>query len=154
MMRVHPRSFRNRTERGANLVEVALVLPLLFLLLMGVADLGRAFYTYVSLTNAAREGARFAARFPFEDNDEAIDEVVARVQDEPNIAGVRWTEVDVTVYVNGEEGLAHAKSGDAVTVTASLELDTILGSIFGLRAINIRTQAVMRIFGVDGATPL
>ena len=47
-----------RSERGANLVEFAIVLPLLVLILAGLADLGRAFYNYMVITNAAREGAR------------------------------------------------------------------------------------------------
>jgi len=135
------------TERGANLVEFALVLPFLLLLLVGIADLGRAFYAYVSLTNAVREGASFAARFPFPDNADIVQEVTWRVQDEPNIAGVRWEDVDVVV-----EGLGGA-SGDPVTVSATLELDTILGGLVGLPSVTIQTQAVMRIFGVDGAMP-
>lgn len=47
-------------ERGASLVEFALVLPLFLLLVGGMVDFGRAFYTQVTLTNAAREGARSA----------------------------------------------------------------------------------------------
>ena len=44
-----------------SLVELALVLPLLILLLAGMADLGRAFFSYIQITNAAR-GARAASR--------------------------------------------------------------------------------------------
>jgi Flp pilus assembly protein TadG len=51
-----------RSERGQSLVELALVLPLLILLLSGMVDLGRAFYGYISITNGAREGARYGAR--------------------------------------------------------------------------------------------
>jgi len=45
---------------GQALVEFALVLPIVLLLLMGLFDLGRAVFLANSLTNAAREGARFA----------------------------------------------------------------------------------------------
>lgn len=48
-------------ESGAAAVEFALVLPLLLILLAGIVDFGRAFYTQVVLTNAAREGARLVA---------------------------------------------------------------------------------------------
>lgn len=48
-------------ERGAAAVEMAIVLPLLLLLLGGIVDFGRAFYTKNILTNAAREGARAAS---------------------------------------------------------------------------------------------
>ena len=49
-----------RTDTGAAAVEFALVLPVLFLIIAGMVDLGRAMYTQVMLTNAAREGARVA----------------------------------------------------------------------------------------------
>jgi Flp pilus assembly protein TadG len=49
-----------RAERGASAVEFALVLPLLLLVIAGVVDFGRALFTQVILTNAAREGARAA----------------------------------------------------------------------------------------------
>jgi uncharacterized membrane protein len=49
-----------RRERGAAAVEPAIVLPLLLLIIAAVVDLGRAYFTQVILTNAAREGARTA----------------------------------------------------------------------------------------------
>ena len=58
-------------ERGASLVEFALVLPLFLLLIGGMVDLGRAFYTEVMLTNAAREGARSAMYSTTADNADA-----------------------------------------------------------------------------------
>ncbi|MBM6405978.1 pilus assembly protein [Phycicoccus sp. CSK15P-2] len=47
-----------RDDRGAAAVEFALVLPVLVLLMGGIVDYGRYFFTQVQLTNAAREGAR------------------------------------------------------------------------------------------------
>jgi len=49
-----------RLERGAAAVEMALLLPVLVLFVGGIVDFGRAFFTQVVLTNAAREGARAA----------------------------------------------------------------------------------------------
>jgi len=48
-------------DRGAELIEFAIVTPLLLLLLFGIADFGLMFQRYEVLTNAAREGARVAA---------------------------------------------------------------------------------------------
>lgn len=48
-------------ERGAALVEFAIVLPLLVLLLFGVVEFGRAYNARIELTSAVREGARAAA---------------------------------------------------------------------------------------------
>ena len=51
---------KNQTrETGQNLVEFAIVLPLLLLFIFGAVDLGRLFHAYIAITNAAREGARF-----------------------------------------------------------------------------------------------
>lgn len=47
--------------RGAALVEFVLVAPLLLLMMLGVAELGRALFEYNSLTKAVREGARYMA---------------------------------------------------------------------------------------------
>ena len=49
---------RFRSERGAELVEFALVFPLLLLATLGIVDFGLMFQRYEVLTNAAREGAR------------------------------------------------------------------------------------------------
>ena len=49
-----------RAEQGAELIEMAIVTPLLLLLVMGIVDFGFLFQRYVVLTNAAVEGARVA----------------------------------------------------------------------------------------------
>ncbi|MFN2581499.1 MAG: TadE/TadG family type IV pilus assembly protein [Candidatus Dormibacteria bacterium] len=49
-----------RETRGAEVVEFALVLPLLLFLIAGIIDMGFLFNNYETLTNAAREGARVA----------------------------------------------------------------------------------------------
>ena len=46
------------SRKGQAIVETALLLPILMLLVMGSADLGRVFYYAISVTNAAREAAR------------------------------------------------------------------------------------------------
>ena len=46
-------------ERGVQLVEVALVIPVMLLLFGAVAEFGRYFYEYTTAAKAARVGARF-----------------------------------------------------------------------------------------------
>ena len=50
-----------KSEKGQAMVEMALVLPILLILLGGIIDFGWLFYNQLALTNAAREGARYAA---------------------------------------------------------------------------------------------
>ena len=59
---VMPRVRRRRhSERGAAAVEMALVLPVLLFLLMGMIDFGRAYSAQIQLSAAAREGVRLAS---------------------------------------------------------------------------------------------
>jgi TadE-like protein len=50
-----------RDEHGIQLVELAIVLPILLLLFAGVAEFGRYFYEYTTLAKGARLGARYLA---------------------------------------------------------------------------------------------
>jgi Flp pilus assembly protein TadG len=64
-------SRRSPVRHGQALVEFALVAPLLALMLMGATDLTRAFYTYIVLSNASREGARVIVDYPQQYTDTA-----------------------------------------------------------------------------------
>jgi Flp pilus assembly protein TadG len=57
----HTLKNRLKSERGAEVVEFALVLPMLLLLGLGIFDFGMLFQRYEVVTNAAREGARAGA---------------------------------------------------------------------------------------------
>jgi Flp pilus assembly protein TadG len=52
---------QRKNERGAEVLEFALVLPLLLLCCLGLIEFGRAYYTYNILAKAVRDGARFAS---------------------------------------------------------------------------------------------
>jgi Flp pilus assembly protein TadG len=45
---------------GSEIAEAALVLPIFFMLMLGIYWFGRAFNTYATINHAAREGARVA----------------------------------------------------------------------------------------------
>ena len=53
-----------RRERGQELVEFALILPLLLLLMVGIFEFGYVVFAYNTLSNAVREGARFGSVQP------------------------------------------------------------------------------------------
>jgi Flp pilus assembly protein TadG len=53
-----------RDERGSQLVELAIVMPLLLMLLGATAEFGRFFHTYATLTKATRAGARYLISQP------------------------------------------------------------------------------------------
>jgi len=48
-----------RPEDGSSIIELAIVFPILLILFVGTAELGRLFYTYTTLAKATRTGARY-----------------------------------------------------------------------------------------------
>ena len=75
----------SRAARGQSLVEFALVLPILMIIVFGIIDFGMGLRSYISLTNATREGARFAAvgnpagAYPADCNGSTTTSVIGRV---------------------------------------------------------------------------
>jgi hypothetical protein len=86
-------------EAGQALVEFAMIVPLLLLLLFALVDFGRAFYTWLLVTNAAREGARVAA------TQQGTSPVVTRIND--SISGLDSASLAITLTnIQGPRGEA------------------------------------------------
>jgi len=103
------RSIRRARDRGQSLVEFAIVLPILLLLLSGVIDVGRILFTYIALTDAAQEGAIFAAHEPT-----SAATIVDRVRSSSNHGEVTSATVVVACTASPAPG--------TVSVTVSHEL--------------------------------
>jgi Flp pilus assembly protein TadG len=86
------RRSRVASSRGAELVELALVMPVLLLMLAGIFDIGFLLNHYSVVTNAAREGARVAAVPGW-----AEDDVEARVNQYLSAAGLGLDGVSTSV---------------------------------------------------------
>jgi Flp pilus assembly protein TadG len=56
---------RRINERGSSLIELTIALPILLALAFGIVTFATAHEQKVSLTNAAREGARYGATLPY-----------------------------------------------------------------------------------------
>ncbi|NLF03178.1 MAG: pilus assembly protein [Anaerolineales bacterium] len=69
-----------RRQRGQSMVEFVLMLPILLIILLGLLDLGRLWYAYVAVTDAAAEGATYAAINP-PTSDDDISQICQRAQD-------------------------------------------------------------------------
>ena len=57
-------ALRRRHSRGQSVVEFALIVPVFLLLLLIAIDFGRLFFSFIQISNAAREGASYAASNP------------------------------------------------------------------------------------------
>jgi Flp pilus assembly protein TadG len=106
-------------ERGAAAVEFALLLPMLLLLVFGIIDFGRALNAQVTLTQAAREGARLAALN--ESN------VVSRTQ----AAATGLSPVAVSVTSSCPVGAGQGQDA-VVQVSYSFSFVTPVGAIAGM----------------------
>ena len=61
---------KNRTgERGATMAEFAIISVVFFMIIFGIIEFGRLFYTHNALTDAARRGARYAVLHRLTDRD-------------------------------------------------------------------------------------
>ena len=60
-----------RVEEGQNIVEFALLLPILLWILMGIIQFGFIFAIYITLNNAVREGARWGSIYVFDGSNSA-----------------------------------------------------------------------------------
>src|SRR5688500_16859277 len=101
------------SELGQGLVEFAITLPVLLLLLLGTVDLGMGFKTYIALTHAAREGARWISIYPYvKSNPEVPDcmDAIDRIADQINEVGYT---VDFSPY------MCNHAPGDEITVTVT-----------------------------------
>ncbi|MEO7367301.1 MAG: TadE/TadG family type IV pilus assembly protein [Gemmatimonadaceae bacterium] len=67
-----------KTRRGGAAVELIVAFPLLILLFIGIVDYGRVFYTWVTVSNAARAGAEYGQQNPATWTDVAQMQVVAQ----------------------------------------------------------------------------
>jgi len=128
---------------GQSLIEIALALPLLLVILLGMADGARAYYVAGIVANAGREGANFAAR-----NASATEaQVLQRACDVTGFAdfGASCTGMHVTC-VTGD--------GD-VTVEVRYDFALLTGSVvdaaFKINPIPVRS--VSRLPILTGGTP-
>jgi len=105
-----------KRDGGAAAVEFALLLPLLLLLVFGIIDFGRALNAQITITQAAREGARL----------EALNQpnVISRTQ----AAAIGLSGVGVTIVSACTPGVGSTANAD-VRVTYTFSFVTPIGAI-------------------------
>jgi Flp pilus assembly protein TadG len=77
-------------DRGQAFVELALVLPIFILLLVGIAEVGRLAYASIEVSNAARAGVAYAAQSHTTAQDTTNIQLAA-TQDAPNVSSLTAT---------------------------------------------------------------
>jgi len=143
-------SIKNRrrlgSERGAELVEFALIVPVLLLLILGIMDFAFLFQSYEVTTNAAREGARLAVLPGYAVNDYAV--ARDRVTNYVRTGGARGP---LTTQVTVVPLTACGVPGSGVRVTVNYTHNfLIVGPVVGLisgtfvNSLSYSTSSLMR----------
>ena len=104
----YARGGETHRHRGQSLVELAITVPLLLMILLGTVDVGRMFFGYIQLRNAAFEGARYAMTVPTDTSG-----ITTRVLDH----GVPPGTTVAVACSNGD--CTTIASGSSVTVTVT-----------------------------------
>lgn len=104
-------------DRGAAVVEMALVTVFLVILVMGVIDVGRAIFTNIAIQEAAQEGAYYSAFDPDATEADIVQRAVASTSD----PAIDPTRVDVEC----SPATKSKKNGTRVVVTVEHDLDLI-----------------------------
>jgi Flp pilus assembly protein TadG len=135
---------RRSDEGGQAFVELALVLPVLLLLLLGVIQFGNVFRDYIALTDATRVGARQAAvARSIQPDSQRIPLVVAKVHKAAvNLDSSKMTVAVAPVKIDGITP-GWEESGD-VTVSTTYPFKI---NLFGLVLYNgmLRSHTTERV---------
>ena len=86
-------------QRGQNLVEFALILPILLVLVLGIINFGYFFIVHTSLVNAAREGVRYGMVHP-----EDAAGICSRVVGQISLTDPDLSKIEV-LYADDDEGM-------------------------------------------------
>lgn len=123
---------------GQGLVEFTLTLPLLVLIMVGVLDLGRLYFAAMTVTNAAREGARYGAANPA-----AASAIAARAQNEAYGSIITPGELTVSTptFPSG------CALGNPIRVSVTYNFQLITTYIFGGGTIPLSASNQMPVFG-------
>ena len=137
-----------RTDEGQSFVELALALPILLLILLGLADFGRAFYYTTIIANAARAGAAYLslnpdkallpATNPSSVKSKVCNETGLFAYDDPSNCPLTVrppTAIDFTGYVSGQDAVV------SVTYDFTLISGYLVGRVISTNPLPLRAEA-------------
>ncbi len=135
---LHLPAIHNR--RGQSLVEFAILLPILMLLIVGAVDLGRMYFSYITIKNASREAAYIGSTWPPVDGS-SVSKIRARANQEAT------GTVDVSKMTVSSSCPSGCAAGSPVRVSIDYDFQMVTTFIFGAGPIRMSTFTEMDIVG-------
>ena len=123
-MKINKKLVRQKRSylQGQSLLEMALIIPILLVLIIGALEFGRLFYTKIVITNAAREGAYYLSTHSSDYNSGTglAPNTVIAAQTEASDSGVP----DVTVSITPKNCCSQGQY--SIVITAGTQVPNIL----------------------------
>ena len=129
-------------RRGQAAVELAVLLPIILLLVVGLIEMARGWRTHNVITDAAREGARTAAVYNLSMTQAGVDSVVRNALNRGGLNGYATTTL---VTIGGWRN--SSGTPDSVRIAYPFQfflLGPIIGWTTGQRSITMTSVSVMR----------
>ena len=160
---------KSHPEKGQSMVEFAMSAMIIFTLLVGVADFGRAFFTYLTMRDGAQEGAVFGSFCPLHTSD-----IEQRVRDSAqvpvnlcdtshvSVSCIYVYDVNADGYIDAADNFPACGSvtpvpghGIKVRVTYDNFMITtpLLGSILGTQTLTMRAEVQDTILRIPNTPP-
>lgn len=141
-----------KDQKGAAMVEFALIAPLLFVILFGIIEFSVLLYDKAMLTNASREGARVGIVF-IQDREDNWDDVVDDIEAAVNTYAENYlisfdpgSSLEILINPAGYD------SGQSLTVTVNYPFQfLVFSNLIGLLGgdfsdgLNLQAVTVMRL---------
>jgi Flp pilus assembly protein TadG len=142
---------RHRRFRGQNMVEFALISPIFFFMFFAIIEGGWLLYNQNAITNAARDGARYAAVHGTESqglSDPA--DVAAYTVDTDDVKAAIVKRLSISnpdsIQVTVSEPDGDMAPGNHVKITVSYRYIPLIGYVLGNKTINLSSSSTSVVF--------
>ena len=142
-----------RDDRGQAFVELALVLPIFILLLVGAAEVGRIAFAAIEVSNAARAGVSYGAQNHATASDSSGIQTAA-TQDGPDLTDLQAVATQACTCSSGS-AITCANAGtnclapNRIIEYVQVQTSAVVGTVFKFpgipSSITLRGYAMMRV---------
>mgnify|MGYP001053484331 CR=1 FL=1 len=142
---------RGRRFRGQNMVEFALISPIFFFMFFAVLEGGWLLYNQNEITNAARDGTRYAAVHGTESQDlsDAAD-IAAYTVDAADVKAAIVKRLSISnpdnIQVTIDKPDGDMAPGHHVKVSVTYRYTPLIGYVLGNKTINLSSSSTSVVF--------